>query len=52
MICAKMIINSGLVAVHMKEEGVGTKTYTVDGLKQMLREQEKSLKKSFKRRQG
>jgi deoxycytidylate deaminase len=52
MICAKMIINSGLVAVHMKEEGVGTKTYTVDGLKQVLREQEELLKRSFKKPQG
>ena len=52
MICAKMIINAGLVAVHMKEEGVGTKTYTVDDLKQTLREQEESLKRSFKTPQG
>jgi len=52
MICAKMIINSGLVAVHMKEEGVGTKTYTVDGLRQVLREQEELLKRSFKKPQG
>ena len=49
MICTKMIINAGLVAVHMKEEGVGVKTYTVDDLKQTLREQEKSLKNSFKK---
>jgi dCMP deaminase len=49
MICTKMIINAGLVAVHMKEEGVGVKTYTVDDLKRMLRKQEKSLKKSFKK---
>ena len=50
MICTKMIINAGLVVVHMKEEGVGTKTYTVDDLKQMLREQEESLKKASKNR--
>jgi hypothetical protein len=36
----------------MKEEGVGTKTYTVDGLKQVLREQEELLKRSFKKPQG
>ena len=52
MICTKMIINAGLTAVHMKEAGVGTKTYSVDDLKQTLREQEKSLKRTFKKRQG
>ena len=52
MICTKMIINAGLTAVHMKEEGVGTKTYTLEDLKQTLREQEESLKKSFKKSQG
>jgi hypothetical protein len=31
---------------------VGTKTYTVDDLKQTLREQEKSLLKSFKKSRG
>jgi hypothetical protein len=30
---------------------VGTKTYTVHDLKQTLREQEKSLKKSFRKSQ-
>jgi len=34
----------------MKEEGVGTKTYTVDDLKQTLREQEESLKEASKSR--
>jgi len=43
IICAKMIINSGLAAVHMKEEGVGTKTYTLEDLKAMLLEEEQSL---------
>jgi len=52
MICTKMIINAGLAAVHMKEEGVGIKTYTLEDLKQMLREQEKRLKKSFRKSQG
>jgi hypothetical protein len=36
----------------MKEEGVGIKNYTVDELKQTLREQEERLKKSFKKSQG
>jgi dCMP deaminase len=52
MICTKMIINAGLTAVHMKEEGVGVKTYTLEDLKQMLRRQEESLRKSFGKPQG
>ncbi len=52
MICAKMIINAGLEAVHMKEEGVGTKTYEMEDLKQMLREEEQALRKSFRQHQG
>jgi len=47
IICAKMLINSGIGAVHMREEGAGTKTYTLDDLKQMLSDDEKALKESF-----
>ena len=47
MICAKMIVNAGLEAVHMQEEGVGTRTYTLDDLKQILREDEERLRKAF-----
>jgi dCMP deaminase len=43
IICAKMILNSGLQAVHMKEEGVGVKTYRMEDLKLILREHEGSL---------
>ncbi len=52
MICTKMIINAGLSAVHMKEEGVGVKTYTLDDLKKTLRDHEESLKKASKKQQG
>jgi len=52
IICAKMIVNAGLEAVHMKEEGVGTKTYEMEDLKQMLREEEQALRKSFRQHQG
>lgn len=49
MICTKMIINAGLAAVHMKEEGVGVKTYTLEDLKQMLKGEEEKLKRGFKK---
>ena len=52
IICAKMIINAGIKAVHMKEEGAGIKTYTPQDLMQMLIDEEKSLKKSYGKRQG
>ncbi len=47
MICAKMIMNAGIVAVHMQEEGVGTRSYTLPELRQMLREDEERLRKAF-----
>ena len=52
IICAKMIVNAGLESVHMKEEGVGTKTYGLEDLKQMLQEEEQALKKSSRQYQG
>ena len=47
IICAKMIINSGLEAVHMTEKGAGTKSYSMEDLKQLLSEEEQSLKRSY-----
>ena len=52
IICAKMIINAGLEAVHMREEGVRTKTYNMEDLKELLREEEETLRKSFSKHQG
>jgi len=52
IICAKMIVNAGLEAVHMKEEGVGTRTYKLEDLKRVLREEEQALRKSFRQHQG
>jgi dCMP deaminase len=48
MICKKEIINAGLKAVHMREEGVGVKSYTIDELKTMLDEEEKRLAAEFR----
>ena len=47
MICKKEIINTGLKAVHMREEGVGAQTYTIDKLKAMLDGEEKRLAAEF-----
>jgi deoxycytidylate deaminase len=47
MICAKMILNAGIEAVHMMEEGVGIMTYTPEDLKRALREEEDSWRDSF-----
>lgn len=45
MICKKEIINAGLTAVHMKEEGVGEKSYTLDDIKKLLTKEEEEWKK-------
>ncbi len=52
IICAKMIVNTGLEAVHMTEEGVGTKTYKLEDLKRVLREEEQALKRRFGEHKG
>ena len=49
MLCMKEIINAGLKAVHMREEGVGIRSYTADELKQMLREEEERAREDFTR---
>ena len=48
MICKKEIINAGIKAVHMGEDGLGVKSYTVDELKQMLVQEEQELKSKFR----
>ncbi|HML04040.1 MAG TPA: hypothetical protein VK487_11810 [Candidatus Bathyarchaeia archaeon] len=40
MICKKEIINAGLTAVHMREEGVGERTYRLAQIKEMLEQEE------------
>jgi dCMP deaminase len=49
IICTKMIINAGLTAVHMKEEGAGVKTYTIEDLKRKLQDEEEGLKQVFRK---
>jgi dCMP deaminase len=45
MICKKMLINAGLKKVHMNEKGVGTQSYTLKDIRDMLAEEEANLKK-------
>ena len=40
IICKKEIINTGLVKVHMREEGVGKRTYKIKGIIKMLDKEE------------
>ena len=47
IICKKEIINVSLVKVHMKEEGVGTQTYTRKQIIKLLKDQEKKEKKKI-----
>lgn len=49
MICKKEIINAGIKMVHMREEGVGTQSYTIEELEAMLDGEEKKLAEEFKR---
>ena len=44
-ICKKEIINSGLTAVHMREEGIGDETFTIEDLRRMLVEEEEEWHK-------
>lgn len=47
MICKKEIINAGLKAVHMREEGIGVRTYTIEDLAAMLADEERRLAEEF-----
>jgi dCMP deaminase len=47
IICKKEIINAGLAAVHMREEGVGEKTYTLEQIKEMLAQEEKKWREKY-----
>ena len=47
IICKKMIINAGLTAVHMREEGVGEKSYTLEQIKELLTQEEEEWRKKF-----
>lgn len=51
IICKKEIINAGLTAVHMREEGVGEKKvriYTIEEIIQLLAQEEEEWRKRFR----
>jgi len=47
IICKKEIINAGLTAVHMKEEGIGEKSYTQEQIKELLVQEEEKWRKKY-----
>jgi dCMP deaminase len=47
IICKKMIINAGLEAVYMREEGVGEESYTVMQIKELLTQEEEEWRKKY-----
>lgn len=48
IICKKEIINAGLTAVHMREEGVGERSYTLEQIKELLAQEEEEWRKKYK----
>ncbi|MFC1943900.1 cytidine/deoxycytidylate deaminase family protein [Chloroflexota bacterium] len=52
LLCIKQIINAGIHAVHMRDECVGSRSYTMDDLKRILYEEEERAKESFTGSQG
>jgi dCMP deaminase len=48
MICKKMIINAGLTKVHMREKGVGVRSYEIEELKELLAEEEQEIGKTLR----
>jgi deoxycytidylate deaminase len=50
MICKKLIINSGVTKVHMRERGVGVKSYDAAELKELLAQEEDKIRESLRPR--
>jgi len=48
IICKKEIINAGLTAVYMREEGVGEKSYTLAEIKELLAQEEEEWRKKYR----
>lgn len=51
IICKKEIINAGLKAVHMREEGIGEKYYSIRQIKKLLAQEEEEWRKRYKNKQ-
>lgn len=52
LMCIKEIINAGIKAVHMREEGVGTKSYIDEELPSLLTEAEEKQRRHALQRKG
>jgi len=52
MICKKLIINSGVTKVHMRERGVGVKSYDAAELKELLAHEEDGIRESLRPKKG
>jgi len=48
IICKKDIINAGLTAVHMREEGIGERSYTLEKIKELLAQEEEEWRKKYR----
>jgi len=52
MICKKLIINAGITKVHMRERGVGVKSYDVAELRELLAQEEDGIRESLRPKKG
>jgi len=52
IICKKEIINVGLTEVHMREEGVGERSYCIKKIKKLLKQEEVERKEDYLRERG
>lgn len=44
LLCKKAIINAGLTAVHMREEGIGSESYSLDEIRELLLQEESQIR--------
>jgi len=52
IICKKEIINVGLTEVHMREEGVGDRSYCIRKIKELLEQEEVERREDYLRERG
>jgi dCMP deaminase len=45
MICKKLILNAGITKVHMREKGVGVRSYDLAELRELLAQEEDEIRK-------
>ncbi len=52
MICKKLIINAGIARVHMREKGVGVKSYDLQELRDLLAQEEERIGETLRPKRG